>query len=1029
MGFTMHVNDHLEILELEKLLFQSVLRVSRRFSAESIKRESRLVRVIFFDFTDVALRYYLEILPQGVIKLSKHIIDATPMAHIQLSLGTFQSIVQGALPPVRAFIEGKVRIEGVPLAKLRIVVPLLWELLVVLRQIYPTEAEEAVVADVPLHRPVSFSARQVKKFLHLPYHLLLGFCSTLHWLKMKKSHLRLLNWLEETWLEFDVEMEQKLCQPSDKAISSEPPLTAKEKETWQPEPEMARNQGNTNRESGAPPASQVPMTTPTTSTYQTPSPSSAALRQQNEPPVLPQLEEPDDSDWEESPDESDWEESPGMTRVAAAQPTIRVEEPEETEPELADTKFATMQSVQQESLPQLSQAAPAAIVAEPANNGTEAIIFAQVSPAQPNNERAATALVSASFAVSAHPVEDAEDTEEPVIVSSQMPQHQASELVDTNVIFDDVQPQAENSVARQPEVSETWDEADDVEFAPVPEPVVAPDNVEFAPVPEPVVVPDNVEFALASEPVVVPDNISTIVSPSSEREPLLATPIAVAPIAVAQTPHGAESNGELPNQRSMATTMTTAAVETSQVAAKPHAGFVKIKPDGESHRSTLSWTAPVYQAWSDSEVRNMVEMALCLLDAEGAAFHSAEARQSLKRIGCRGDGIKIKFPAQIVRELVQSLLGKQQEVTIVAGDNCWPRLLDFERRTSRDGSSDDVKMIIRLFNALPNLTVVNAGIIPFDVPREAADVVNTALLCQYSQKPFFQDIYSIESAKIIIKMLTIAVADKPWQMALRLQTSDPLCYAEDKCGLVNLWSKSHLPIALTAAPPLGQKLPLNITQAIVLMTAEWLAGLVYLASIAHQDGILLMARPILRFEEADRLVSPELVSIAIGMQQIAKFLDYPCNVGSGYANPSWWDFLTAWDKGMTTAKCWANNGGADDCGGSLGENFSPEQLVLDNYSYLAFSQLQEAVTDLKSPSAPDKLIEMINTGSFNQAREADATHGTELEQMICNAGSGVLASRVVAKIAAEADIGTQLSRSQCQELDKLVQVRLQQLGE
>lgn len=436
------------------------------------------------------------------------------------------------------------------------------------------------------------------------------------------------------------------------------------------------------------------------------------------------------------------------------------------------------------------------------------------------------------------------------------------------------------------------------------------------------------------------------------------------------------------------------------------------------------------QILSQEEIYRILQDAFTVLKKVGCRIEDAEARNALAAQGCAinaGDNI-VQFPEQVLVDALKKVGTHTKEcnaaVLMVGGIR--PRLLDYARRISREGASEDVKNIIKLFNALPYITVASAGIIPFDVPREAADVINTSLLCKFSRKLFIQDVYSAASGKIIAEMLQVCGSkDEKLAMLWKLEASSPLQYLEKPLAIARIACDAHIPIAIVSSPKLGESAPPEPAEALTLMTAEWLSGLAYLASLSYNGGVILASFPTILYEEHEALVSPDLTRLSMAMQQVGSFLGYPCATGTGYANVSWWDMQTGWEKAVTSALGWASASFTSGYAGLIGTTFSPEQLVLDNYVAMSLCRLSAGIPSAPGLS-PEKRQELCR-------KDAASTWGggskdTPVSADYKAAGDNVKAHEFVLQIFATKNPEPQLTKEQIRELDKLVESRLTQLG-
>jgi trimethylamine:corrinoid methyltransferase-like protein len=430
----------------------------------------------------------------------------------------------------------------------------------------------------------------------------------------------------------------------------------------------------------------------------------------------------------------------------------------------------------------------------------------------------------------------------------------------------------------------------------------------------------------------------------------------------------------------------------------------------------------------------IIGKAFLLLETNGCRIELAAARESLAAFGCVTDsGNTVKFPEKVLLDALQKISGCPQEQSmplVLMVGSLKPRLLEYRRKISREGSSEDAMNIIKLFNALPFITIASTGILPFDVPREAVDVVNTAMLCKYSRRLFTQDLYSVESAKTILDILNVVAGKEQSRkpMIYKLQTASSLRYKESPLEIARLWRDVHLPIAVGSSPRLGGRLAVGLSGELTLITAEWLSGIAYLASISHEAGILLFSFPTWRDAEQEIFTSPELTKLALGIAQIGERLGYPCCQASGYVNVSWWNLQNGWEKAITSGLTWANSGICNGYAGLLGEDFSPEQLVLDHYAAITLYYLHQSERVALNMLPPEKLVEKATSLELSSWQETETNSfwdGVSGQKYFV--GNIAQAHEFVEQTFHEDIPDLQLSERQVQEVDNLVEARLQKL--
>jgi trimethylamine:corrinoid methyltransferase-like protein len=424
------------------------------------------------------------------------------------------------------------------------------------------------------------------------------------------------------------------------------------------------------------------------------------------------------------------------------------------------------------------------------------------------------------------------------------------------------------------------------------------------------------------------------------------------------------------------------------------------------------------------DIAQVIQHGFQTLQKIGCRIELPAAQTALAAYGCQAAASGVMLcPDQVIWQALSTTGGyyKPQRAPVVVSGSCRTRLLDYVHRSSREGASEDVLRIIQLANGLSGITINAAGILPFDVPREATDVANTAFLCKYSKKPFWQDVYTVASGKVILRMLASAGSKEYMQMPYQLKASSPLRYQEESLAIAQLWSQARLPVVISSSPVVGKQSPASLADTLVQIASEWLAGIVYLGSLSHQSPVILHSVPSLYGEE-EIMAAPELALLAHSLQQIAGYLGYPCWSASGHANLSWWDVQTGWEKALTMVLPWLDGSVLTGYAGLVGDDFSPEQLVLDNYTALLLQKLDEAC-HLSGPLSWQELTEIA---LHKQHLSPAARDGSEETDEINNSED---AHKLIDTIWNGEVPAQQLSAQQCQTIDRLLEDRLRELGE
>ncbi|HNZ67030.1 MAG TPA: trimethylamine methyltransferase family protein, partial [Planctomycetota bacterium] len=332
---------------------------------------------------------------------------------------------------------------------------------------------------------------------------------------------------------------------------------------------------------------------------------------------------------------------------------------------------------------------------------------------------------------------------------------------------------------------------------------------------------------------------------------------------------------------------------------------------------------------------------------------------------------------------------------------------------------------IDIFNRMPYVSVASAGILPFDIPKQATDIFNVAMLCKYSCKKFTQRIYTLESAQLILEIFQIlgaSLLDRTQEMQYVFSASAPLCYKKNSLQLGELWVQKHLPIFLVASTIPGITHPQSMEGILSLTTAEWLAGLVYLSSLGYEETVFLQASLSMNLPDYTIRCSPFHLGIAQALREIADQLGFPSFIPGG-SNVSWGDFQTGWEKSVSETWSWLQNNVYAGIAGALGEDFCFEQVLLDNWCAGMLETLQH--------KKMKKIFKEINLNEIKNFVYATTPYSSpRLENLYELHKNYIPTMESAHKYYKQLQHNPQslLSQSQEQEIDKILQIRYKQLG-
>ncbi|GEM_PF-746007 len=357
---------------------------------------------------------------------------------------------------------------------------------------------------------------------------------------------------------------------------------------------------------------------------------------------------------------------------------------------------------------------------------------------------------------------------------------------------------------------------------------------------------------------------------------------------------------------------------------------------------------------SDDEIARIVDASFDVLDKVGCRFDSGWTKKQFEEAGCRLEGTKsiVHIPREKMEGFLKEIPRLDPSISRAAlhlPGALRTAILDPDVEKPRLAITDDAKDVIRVSNALEHIEVISAGVLPTDVPECAADAVNTALLLQYSKKPFAQQSYSRQSARLMLTMAEIVYggSDKlrdRGDMGYLLATTGPLRFTRASLESARMYASLGLPLVIGSHGRMGEEAPAAIAGAITMLVAEFMAGVAYVmvaeapTPVAFGDGM--------RAVDSDgrlRWGGPEQVVRMLGARQVAEKLGFVAAPFVAESDSGSFDFLSGWEKCVTSVLGWAAKSDPFGPAGNLHDAFSIPQLLLDNEAASMIARIVDGI--------------------------------------------------------------------------------------
>ncbi len=274
----------------------------------------------------------------------------------------------------------------------------------------------------------------------------------------------------------------------------------------------------------------------------------------------------------------------------------------------------------------------------------------------------------------------------------------------------------------------------------------------------------------------------------------------------------------------------------------------------ENLKPALSWNetgmhdgpSPAYDVLSNGDARRIIEAAIELMRDAGVGFEPDETVSKLfEDAGCQIDGNGVvKFPSELVHSAIKTVAKSVQlwnrdatdffeinnrSTRFLTGMTCI-KVYDLETGEHRDSTRDDLAMIARVADALPNIDGVCMGVKNVAQSDVFGEIDEFATMAMNTTKPLEYLCENAESLEVAIDMATAirgsreALRDKPY--FTHLITPLPLFYAKTHTDQLITAVEEGIPLCMGTITIGGASAPITLAGCLVHSVATDLAGMV-----------------------------------------------------------------------------------------------------------------------------------------------------------------------------------------------------------
>lgn len=389
---------------------------------------------------------------------------------------------------------------------------------------------------------------------------------------------------------------------------------------------------------------------------------------------------------------------------------------------------------------------------------------------------------------------------------------------------------------------------------------------------------------------------------------------------------------------------------------------------------------------AESEVKQIHEASLDILENSGLSFESPDVRKILTDGGAVCKGETVYFPRSLIDDCIAKnrrivnmcdregrdafIIGDGQ-VRFGGGHNAVFVMTD-DKGTRRNSVLKDVEEFAKICENLDDIDIVGVPLNPNDVPSKTmlAHAVNAIL--KNSKKPIFFSTESREVNQAIIELAMQTTGLKDFKgkssMISQLSSTSPLYWETGASEALVECARVGMPLAFLPQPIAGMTAPYTLAGNITLHNVEVLSGVI-LSHIVNPGTSLIYAAAWTSYDMRYSNViigRPEEALMRIAGAQMAHFYNMPSHCIGPDSDSNLYDEQMGWEKMMSLLA--AVSGGNDLVLNSgmfgTGMTLTNEQLLLDNEMNRLAKRMNAGINVTSQSIATDLIKEVGVRGTF-----------------------------------------------------------------
>jgi trimethylamine--corrinoid protein Co-methyltransferase len=229
-------------------------------------------------------------------------------------------------------------------------------------------------------------------------------------------------------------------------------------------------------------------------------------------------------------------------------------------------------------------------------------------------------------------------------------------------------------------------------------------------------------------------------------------------------------------------------------------------------------------------------------------------------------------------------------------------VLDYETGQRHRSTLAHVEQFVRLGDALDNIDILGAQVVPQDVPEPLRQIKAAEALLKYTSKPFVMNLLNVDEGETVLAMVEAAsggtLREKPRLFVLFCPDS-PLRYEACVTDVMRLAVGRGVPVGIGPCPVLGASAPITLAGALVQTIAEALAGLAFAKLLDEKCLVYLGTTPFAMAPQGNLLMAaPECYLISAGFAQVCRHLGIPNSFSSTHTDSKIPTMQTGYEKAM-----------------------------------------------------------------------------------------------------------------------------------